>query len=118
MAKINLDYLTELGGDDTEFTIEMLNTYLEETSRDIEELAEALASENAERIAFVAHRTKAAFRMLGLDEITDMAQAIELTAKKGNVPAKALSVPVNSLIEEAKTSFEEAKTLIQKLSNQ
>jgi HPt (histidine-containing phosphotransfer) domain-containing protein len=118
MAKINLDYLNELGGGDVEFTIEMLQTYLEETTKDVQELQEALTNENSERIAFIAHRTKAAFRMLGLNEITEMAQNIELTAKKGNIPAKALRIPVNSLIDEAKNSFEEAQQLIKNLKHQ
>jgi HPt (histidine-containing phosphotransfer) domain-containing protein len=118
MAKINLDYLNELGGGDSDFTIEMLETYLEETTKDVHELSEALNTEDIERIAFISHRSKAAFRMLGLNEITEIAQNIELTAKKGGIPAKALRVPVNSLIEEAKASFDEARQLIQDLKNQ
>lgn len=118
MGKINLDYLNELGGGDADFTIEMLETYLEETSRDMDELQTALDEDNLKRIGFVAHRTKAAFRMLGLDEITEIAQELESTAKKGKVSAKLLTVPINNLIADARVSFEEAKELIADLKRQ
>ncbi len=118
MTSINLSYLNELGDGDHEFVIEMLETYLDETTKDMKTLSQVLEEENLERIGFVVHRSKAAFRMLGLQDMTDLAQDIELAAKKGLISAKSLRVPINSLIEQAEQSFKEAQQYIDQLNGQ
>ncbi len=87
------------------FIIAMLETYLAETTQDISDLSQALENEDLDRIAFLAHRSKAAFKMVGLEDVTEIAQNIEFTAKNANVTAKLLSIPVKSLINEAMASF-------------
>ena len=113
MEPINLSYLKELSGGDNEFIIDMLETYIEETSSDIEQLLTAINNKNLGKIAFITHRLKSAFQMFGLVESKELAQEIELMAKANRVPIHSLRVPIIGLIENAKASCLEASTLIE-----
>jgi len=65
MASIDLTYLNEISGGDKEFIAEMIETFLEETPKDIAELEKLLATENWAGIGLVAHKLKSSIKMFG-----------------------------------------------------
>lgn len=115
MTEINLDYLNELSGGDNDFVIEMLKTYLEETSKDIDEIKRSFVEGNLQRISFLAHRCKAAFRMLGLDNMTDTAEHIEKEAKVETAVIGDFKLAIEQLTKGASSSFEQAREWIKRL---
>ena len=112
MNKINLEYLNELGGGDMEFVVEMLQTYIEETSKDMEALGLALEQSDLKRISFLAHRSKAAFKMLGLNSLSEAAEKLEQQAKTETVLTDALTQNINFIRTHAADSFVQAEKLI------
>jgi len=113
MIKIDLNYLKELSHGDHDFIVEMLETYVEETSKDITAIEQCFQDKNLERISFLAHRCKAAFRMLGLEGLTIAAETVEKGAKVENALEEDFKEPIQQIIRDAKTSFEHAKELIE-----
>ena len=118
MVEINLNYLNELSGGDSGFVIEMLQTYLEETSKDIDEIKNNFTKGDLQRISFLTHRCKAAFSMLGLQSMTDLATKIEQDAKAENAIISDFKQPIEQLSKDAFSSFEQAKEWISKLQVQ
>lgn len=118
MEALKLDYLTELGAGDNEFIIEMLQTYIDETGTDMHALESSLNEGNLKRIGFLAHRCKAAFRILGLEKMVVDAENLEQGVKIENAEASAFEEPVKALIEGIKDSLVQAKNCILQLSNQ
>ena len=117
MVELNLDYLTELGGGDNEFIVEMLQTYLDETGKDMLEMEKSLQSKDLKRVGFLAHRCKAAFRMLGLESMTNSAENLEQDVKSENASDTDFAPTVNALIADMKESFKQAQEWIEKLSD-
>lgn len=116
MAKINLDYLKGMSGGDNEFVIEMLQTYLEETGRDMNGLRNSLESGNLQRISFLTHRCKAAYSMLGLQEMMLSAQSIEKVAKTEDSEIDQIQADLEKLLIATDETFEQAKDWIEKLA--
>ncbi len=116
MADINLDYLKGLGGDDNEFIVEMLQTYKEETGKDMDELRKSLEKKDLQRISFLAHRCKAAYSMLGLQDMMHAAQVIEKTAKAEGCTIEQIQPALEKLLAETDETFKQAEAWIQKLS--
>ena len=83
MASIDLTYLNEISGGDKEFIAEMIETFLEETPKDIAELEKLLADENWTAIGLVAHKLKSSIKMFGFEDVKNMAVYIEQSGKKG-----------------------------------
>lgn len=117
MVELNLDYLTELGGGDNDFIVEMLRTYLDETGKDMLELEKSLHTKDLKRIGFLAHRCKAAFRMLGLDDMAATAETLEQGVKIGGATTTDFEPTIISLLDDMKKSFEQAQDWIEKLSD-
>ena len=118
MIQIDLDYLNGLGGGDNNFVIDMLQTYIEETNKDMQELRQALTNQDVKRITFLAHRSKAAFRMLGLESMADNAEKIEKMANAEDASVNNVLKDVTELIADAETSFQQAKDWIDKLKTE
>lgn len=118
MEELKLDYLKELGGGDNDFIIEMLQTYIDETGKDMHALQSSLNEGNLKRIGFLAHRCKAAFRILGLEKMFQDANDLEQNVKAENASASTFEEPVNALIEGIKNSLVQAESCIKELSNQ
>jgi len=117
MEKINLDYLTELGGGDNEFVVDMLQTYVDETGKDMLELEKSKNEGNLKRIGFLAHRCKAAFQMLGLKQLVQDAEALEQGVKVETAVISDFEQLVNKVNQCIEVSIEEAKILISEKSN-
>ncbi len=112
MTKINLTYLNELCGGDADFLSELLQTYIDETGRDVDYLAEALTQSDIPRIGFWAHKIKAAFKMLGLNLLAEKAELLEYNSKKANSKMSDFNEHVIFIVENAKVSFKQAQRLL------
>jgi len=115
MSKINLEYLNELGGGDVEFVVEMLQTYIEETSKDMDALSLALEQQDLKRISFLVHRSKSAFKMLGMNDLFEISENVERSAKVENTLTDSLVQNLQFIMKYAAESFVQADKLISDL---
>ena len=79
---INLDYLNELSGNDAEFVIDILSTFLEENPKDVEELRTAIQEKDIKEVGKLSHKMKSSLQMLGAEEVRSLALQIEQNIKK------------------------------------
>lgn len=103
--KINLSYLRDLSGDDSEFIIDILNTFLEENPKDLEATQVAINSGDVVQVGKLAHKMKSSFQMLGLEEIRALAFKIEQNAKKEEARASEINAWASDLINLAKQLY-------------
>lgn len=86
--RINLQNLYHLAGGDNQFTRQMLITFLETTTRGLQNMKEALAAGELDSIAELAHKMLPPCRHIGASDMCDNLRQIEDSAKKnGNAPA-------------------------------
>jgi PAS domain S-box-containing protein len=79
------DKVAEELGLDQEQYLEILTGFIEEKKKDMEELEKALAREDTERIARLAHKIKGSALNLRLDLMAQPAASIEKAAKEGDL---------------------------------
>lgn len=103
--KINLSYLQDLSGNDSEFIIDILNTFLEENPKDLEATQEAMNIGDTTQIGKLAHKMKSSFQMLGVEEIRVLAFNIEQGAKKEDANSTEINGWANELIRLAKQLY-------------
>jgi HPt (histidine-containing phosphotransfer) domain-containing protein len=113
MTKINLEYLNELCNGDVDFISEMLQTYIDETSKDVEYLVEAVKLSDTPRIVFWSHKIKTAFRILGLDGLAEKAETLEIKSRLEDFKIDDFSEHVYYIVENASNSFKQAKWLLE-----
>jgi HPt (histidine-containing phosphotransfer) domain-containing protein len=66
---INLDYLKELSGGDTEFENTIIRQFIVQVPEELELLKEAIAVRNNQKIKSIAHGMKSSVSYLGLSDI-------------------------------------------------
>ncbi|MFK7905999.1 MAG: ATP-binding protein [Chitinophagales bacterium] len=74
-------YLYEFSDGDLDFIQDMLETFLEQTPKQLDEIESACERLDAESVYKIAHRIKPSFMMIGLTDLEDLAQTIEQMAK-------------------------------------
>jgi HPt (histidine-containing phosphotransfer) domain-containing protein len=79
---IDLSYLIEMLGNNRTFIIEFFDTFSEQTPLYLEELDTALIKHDWERVADCAHKIKPTFGYFGRNDIRDLVQDIELSARQ------------------------------------
>lgn len=80
MSYLDLSYLKENVSDDQTFLNQLLEVFLESTTRDVNNLNEAVESGEFTKIKREAHKVKSSFRSLGMNQLTDMLQNMETLA--------------------------------------
>ena len=93
---LDLSYLREMTGDSTEFIIEMIDVFKEQTPLYIAELQQALDAKDWARLANCAHKIKPTFAYLGREDAKDHMQLIEHGAREASIDEAFL----NSACEE------------------
>ena len=78
---LDLTYLNTISEGDKEFIDDILNTFLEEVPKDMEQINIALGKNDSVQIGKMAHKVKATLHLLGLEELKSLAFKIEQTAK-------------------------------------
>lgn len=74
-------YLYEFSDGDLDFIRDILETFLEQTPKQLMEIEEACEALDKDEVYKIAHRMKPSFMMIGMAELEDLAQTIEQMAK-------------------------------------
>lgn len=95
---LDLSYLKEMTGDSTEFIIEMIDVFKEQTPLYIAELQQALNAKDWARVSSTAHKIKPTFAYLGREDAKDHMQMIEQGAREANVDEAAVTSACEEVI--------------------
>jgi HPt (histidine-containing phosphotransfer) domain-containing protein len=79
---LDLTYLNTISEGDKEFINDILNTFLEEMPKDMEQMSKAIELNDNVLVGKMAHKVKATLHLLGLEELKSLALKIEQTAKE------------------------------------
>lgn len=106
---LNLDftYLNEISGGDQEFINDILETFLIEMPKDMENVSNGINNNDTQIIGKMAHKVKATLHLLGLEELKNHAFNIEQAAKN--------NADDNEIIEAAKKLVEYVDLIIPKV---
>ena len=74
---LNLDALRAIGGDNPAFLDQILDTFVETTRVDIEQLAQAVRQGDNHKVRHLAHRIKGACALVGAEALASMADRVE-----------------------------------------
>ena len=88
---LDLSYLREMSGDSTEFIVEMIDVFKEQTPGYIADLEAAMQAKDWIRVSNCAHKIKPTFAYLGREDAKDHMRAMELASKETPVDEAALS---------------------------
>ena len=102
----DLSFLEEM--DDTNFLIQVIGLYLEDTPKDLAEMKQALDIPDAGIIARSAHKLKSSTGMLQATKLHTLLEQTEITAKAGEV-----SPQLFQLVNEAQEEFNNLKGALQ-----
>jgi CheY-like chemotaxis protein len=106
-GKINLQNLIHISGGDIQFTKQMLVTFLETTTRGLQEMNEALASGQGNEIADLAHKMLPPCRHLGAADMCNNLRNIEDAARSNGETAI-----IEPLVGECFREFESIRDFI------
>ncbi len=80
-AALDLSYLNDVASGSTEFMIEMIDIFLEQTPGYFDTLSQAIADKKWQIVADVAHKIKPTLAFMGVDKAKDDMQEIEHKAR-------------------------------------
>ena len=95
---LDLSYLEMLSDGDMEFIASILETFIEEAPKDIDNLQKAIVANDILQIGKLAHKTKSSLQTLGLAELKQMAFDIEQAAKEDTIDSSLLDT-ANHFVE-------------------
>lgn len=102
MDKIDLSYLENITDGDNEVIVEMIELFLEETPKHIEKIETFYKKEQWQLLGAEAHKVKPMFLYVGLTDLNEACQKIEVCGKKvSNLDA------IPSLIQQLKEGYQE-----------
>lgn len=78
---INLLRLAEISGGDPDFEIELLESYLEQTERDLRDLKKALSQADAKCVEQLAHQIKGSSANVGIEDMVYISKILQENAK-------------------------------------
>lgn len=82
---LDLSYLREMSGDSTEFIVEMIDVFKEQTPLYIAEIRQAITNKDWVKVSNCAHKIKPTFAYLGRGDAKDHMQMIETVARESSV---------------------------------
>jgi HPt (histidine-containing phosphotransfer) domain-containing protein len=106
-GKINLQNLFHLAGGDTDFARQMLITFLETTTKGLEEMKNAASAGEWQEVADLAHKLMPPGRHIGADRLADILRKIEHGIGNNGEPSVAAGD-----LKEAEKEFSEVRDLI------
>lgn len=83
---INLSALTAFSGDDEEAARDILNSFMEETDKNIERLKQAIDQSDTEVISAVAHKMLPLFTLIGANSLTILLRTLEASRFTSHTP--------------------------------
>ncbi len=102
-SAVDLDVLRGLVGNDENIVHEFLMNYLSISAEQVADLRSAIAADDAQHVAAVAHKLKSSSRSIGALSFGDCCAELESACKAGNRPA----------IQQAILSFEEEYVMVE-----
>jgi signal transduction histidine kinase/CheY-like chemotaxis protein/HPt (histidine-containing phosphotransfer) domain-containing protein len=105
--KINLQNLVHLAGGDSQFTRQMLITFLETTTRGLQEMKEAATSDQWNTVAELAHKLLPPSRHIGASDLSIYLRKIEVGIKNNDE-----RTTLTDLTDETFREFEEIRDLL------
>lgn len=108
---MDLTYLNEISGGDEEFIVEMIETFLEETPKDVIDMQAQLEAENWSELGKIAHKLKSSIKMFGFETIKNQVVFLEKSGKSGenidSLPSKTKEflVGLNEAMDELRTKL-------------
>ncbi len=106
MSELDLSYLNEISGGDEDFIKEMIETFLEETPKDLNDIEAHLSTQNWAELGKTAHKMKSSIKMFGFESLKNKALFIEQSGKKGE-NIDVLPAEVSTFIEGVKGALAE-----------
>lgn len=104
----NLKQLDELSGGMSDFVNSMVETFMEHTPGQVEEMGVYLAEGDYEKVGQVAHKIKPSIDLLGIDSLKELVRTLERDGKQGN--------PNNNMSELFEDFNKNAKQVFNQLS--
>jgi signal transduction histidine kinase/CheY-like chemotaxis protein/HPt (histidine-containing phosphotransfer) domain-containing protein len=98
-GRINLQNLFHIAGGDTQFTKQMLITFLETTTRGLEEMKEAATSSRWNNVAELAHKLLPPARHIGASDLSNFLRKIEESIKNNSETAVTESLTKDTIRE-------------------
>lgn len=92
-TQLNLSYLDEMSGGDSEFICEILDTFLESSFDLVNSIEAAAKSRNAEAAHQVTHTLKGSSRSIGAEGVAKICEDMERFARSGDMDGYAALAP-------------------------
>ena len=106
----DLSQLEELAGGSQEFIFSMVETFLEHTPNQLEELKKAYLNGDLGSMGGVAHKIKPNIDLFGINSIAEDIRKVETMGKEAN-NAPELSEIINRIERDLKLAFEQLGAL-------
>lgn len=106
---INLSALTAFSGDDQEAARDILNSFMEETSKNIERLKKAVEQSDTEELSAVAHKMLPLFTLIGANSLTVLLRTLEAARFTSYTP---------QLEESARVALKKAENILESCRRQ
>lgn len=108
MFKADFSYLREISDGDEEFIKEMIETFAEETPKDLKQITELAKQKDWQSVAKTAHKLKSSIKMFGFSQLRDQAFDIEQSGKN-LVDTDSLDTKVKDFVSNCETALNELK---------
>ncbi len=82
---IDLTYLTEMSDNDAAFILDMVNSFISQSPKDIEVIWSHFSKNNFDDVANIIHKIKPAIAFMGIHELKELVLQIEENAKQKNI---------------------------------
>ncbi|MDR8391902.1 Hpt domain-containing protein [Aliifodinibius sp. S!AR15-10] len=112
----NLSYLEEVGMNDEDLLIEMVEMFLKNTPDSIEQLRQHHKEDNWKKLSAEAHKLKPNLSYVGLEQAREIVINIEKTAKTEPNPDELLQ-QIDEVDEICQIAYEELKERLRELKN-
>jgi HPt (histidine-containing phosphotransfer) domain-containing protein len=111
MSKIyDLSQLEELAGGSNEFVMSMVDTFLEHTPGQVDDLKSNYAEGNMEAVGGIAHKIKPNIDLFGIQELTEVIRSIEAAGKAG-VQSEQLAKDIQQVHARMQVAFDQLREL-------
>lgn len=111
LLPINLTYLKHLSSGNTAFEREMLELFISEVSKDVQEMSAAYSISEFKTIANIGHKLKSSVQLVGFESLVDILSTIETFKNKTTLTADEQAL-FEYLINQLKNSFIEIETVL------
>lgn len=104
LLQIDLSYLRELSGGNTDFEREMLTLFNSEVSLDVQTMEKALEDHDCQAIAYIAHKLKSSIQLVGFSSLFDLLSEIEEIKSRQTI-SESEKKHINYITDVLKSSF-------------